>query len=166
MRQAFVFEKIAVLVGPWHEPMEPPERGARVEVRLLADEPARGSRYAAERVVVDRPVFRADLFDRMDAPPGNLQSAHFHPTFDGIEPCDRHWRPEIKRDPTTWLAGELGDLGSLLERSDVTVSGDAALERDAIALREAVPAITAAVHAAWDAVRADAEVPSRQGAAT
>ena len=25
MRQAFVFEKIAVLVGPWHEPMDPPE---------------------------------------------------------------------------------------------------------------------------------------------
>ena len=40
MRQAFVFERVAVLVGPWYEPMDPPERGARVEVRLLADEPA------------------------------------------------------------------------------------------------------------------------------
>ena len=39
MQQAFVFEKVAVLVGPWREPMELPERGARVEVRLLADEP-------------------------------------------------------------------------------------------------------------------------------
>ena len=39
MRQVFVFDGIAVIVGPWHEPMTPPERGARVEVRLLADEP-------------------------------------------------------------------------------------------------------------------------------
>ncbi len=149
MRQAFVFEKIAVLVGPWHEPMDPPERGARVEVRLLADEPARGSRYAAERVVVDRPVFRADLFDQMNAPPGNLRSAHFHPYFDGIEPCDRHWKPQIKRDPTSWLAAQFDDLAAVLERSGVTVTGDAALERDAEALRDAVPAITAAVEAAW-----------------
>ena len=27
MRQVFVFEKVAVIVGPWHEPAEPPERG-------------------------------------------------------------------------------------------------------------------------------------------
>ena len=92
MQQAFVFEKVAVLVGPWHEPMEPPERGARVEVRLLADEPRRGSRSAAQRLVVDQPVFRADLFDQVDGPPGNLRSAHFHPRFHGVEPCDRSGR--------------------------------------------------------------------------
>ena len=66
MQQAFVFERVAVLVGPWHEPVEPPERGARVEVRLLANEPRRGSRSAAQRVVLDQPVFRADLFDQVD----------------------------------------------------------------------------------------------------
>ena len=27
--QAFVFESVAVLVGPWHEPVDPPERGTR-----------------------------------------------------------------------------------------------------------------------------------------
>ena len=78
MRQAFVFEGVAVIVGPWHEPMDPPERGTRVEVRLLDDEPKRGSFSAAERVVLDRPVFRADLFDQTDQPPGNLDAAHFH----------------------------------------------------------------------------------------
>src|SRR6266705_1942584 len=106
MQQVFVFENVAVLVGPWREPMEPPERGARVEVRLLADEP----------------VFRADLFDQVDGPPGNLRSAHFHPRFHGVEPCDRQWRDEIRADPIGWLEVQLGDLRRLLEESGVDVS--------------------------------------------
>src|SRR5438270_12807871 len=113
MRHAFVFEKVAVLVGPWREPMDPPERGARVEVRLVADEPARGSPSAAQRVVIDQPLFRADLFDRMDGPPGNLKSAHFHPSFEGVEPCDRVWPAGLREDPLGWLAAELGDLPGL-----------------------------------------------------
>ena len=55
MQQAFVFEKVAVLVGPWREPMELPERGARVEVRLLADEPWRGLAFGSA-AVGDRPA--------------------------------------------------------------------------------------------------------------
>ncbi len=155
MRQAFVFDRVAVLVGPWHEPMEPPERGARVEIRLLADEPRRGSPFAAQRVVIDRPVFRADLFDQVDGPPGNLRSAHFHPRFDGVEPCDRHWPQGIRDDPTGWLAAELGDLRRLLDRSGVDTTDASWLERDAAALHEAVPAVVAAVEATWAEVRAE-----------
>ena len=155
MRNAFVFEGIAVLVGPWHEPMTPPERGARVEVRLLDLEPKRGSRFAAERVVLDQPVFRADLFDRTDSPAGNLKSAHFHPRFDGIEPCDRHWDEEIQRDPAAWLAGELRDLEALLERSGADVGDAQWLASDADALRAAVPEIVDAVESTWADVRAD-----------
>lgn len=154
MQQAFVFEKVAVLVGPWREPMEPPERGARVEVRLLADEPRRGSWAAAQRVVIDQPVFRADLFDQVDGPPGNLRSAHFHPHFEGVEPCERHWRDEIRADPTGWLEAQLGDLRRLLEESGVDVTNAAWVDDDAAALRDAVPDVVAAVDAAWDAVRA------------
>jgi hypothetical protein len=51
MLQAFVFESVAVLVGPWREPVDPPERGTRVELRLLDQEPRRGSWSAAQRVV-------------------------------------------------------------------------------------------------------------------
>jgi hypothetical protein len=155
MRHAFVFDGIAVLVGPWHELADPPERGARVEVRLLEHEPARGTRYAAERVLIDQPVFRADLFDQMNAPPGNLRSAHFHPHFDGIEPCDRHWDEAIRRDPTGWLAAELGDLAMLLERSGVEVGDTGWLERDSLALRDAAPAVIAAVQATWEVVRCE-----------
>ena len=154
MRNAYVFEGIAVLVGPWHEPMTPPERGARVEVRLLDLEPKRGSRFAAERVVLDQPVFRADLFDRTDSPAGNLKSAHFHPRFEGIEPCDRHWDEAIQRDPAAWLAGELRDLSALLERS-ADVDDAPWLAGDADALRAAVPEIVDAVESTWADVRAD-----------
>ena len=150
-----MFERIAVVVGPWHEPMDPPERGTRIEVRLLAEEPGRGTPSAAQRIVIDQPLFRADLFDRMDLPTGNLGSAHFHPSFDGVEPCDRVWNDEIKQDPVTWLSGELGDLPGLLERAGQDVGGASWLAADAAALRAAVPAITAAVEATWAAVRTD-----------
>ncbi len=153
--QAFVFEKVAVLVFPWHEPMQPPERGARIEVRLLADEPPRGTRFAAQRVVIDQPVFRADLFDQTDGPPGNLRSAHFHPRFDGVEPCERQWRDDVKVDPTGWLGAQLGDLRQLLEQSGVDAGDGAALDRDAAALRDAVPDVVAAVEATWADVRSD-----------
>jgi len=153
VQQAFVFERVAVLVRTWHEPMNPPERGARVEVRLLADEPWRGTRSAAQRVVIDQPVFRADLFDQVDGPAGNLRSAHFHPRFHGVEPCDRHWRDEIRADPTGWLAAQLGDLRRLLEESGIDVTDAPWLDQDAAALSDAVPTIVAAVDRAWDAVR-------------
>jgi hypothetical protein len=152
MLQAWVFDKVAVLVFPWNEPAEPPERGARVEVRLLADEPRRGSFSAAQRVVIDHPLFRADLFDQLTAPPGNLDSAHFHPHFEGVEPSDRVWRDEIKRDPTGWLAAELSDLPQLVARGGAQLDA-ASLARDAAQLREAVPAIVASVEATWDSVR-------------
>jgi hypothetical protein len=153
MLQAWVFDKVAVVVFPWHEPVDPPERGARVEVRLLAEEPHRGSYAAAQRVVIDRPMFRADLFDQTTAPPGNLRSAHFHSHFDGVEPTDRLWPDQIKRDPTGWLAEELADLPALLARGGANVGADD-VQADADELRDAIPAIVAAVEATWDAVRA------------
>jgi hypothetical protein len=152
MHQVWVFDKVAVLVFPWREPMDPPERGARVEVRLLADEPHRGSYAAAQRVVLDEPMFRADLFDQTTAPPGNLRSAHFHPHFDGVEPCNREWPDEIRRDPTGWLAAELADLPGLLARGGANVDAEA-VKSDAAELRDTIPAIVAAVEATWDAVR-------------
>jgi hypothetical protein len=155
VRQAFVFEGIAVVVGPWHEPMDPPERGTRVEVRLLDAEPKRGSRFAAERVVLDAPMFRADLFDQVTSPPGNLKAAHFHSRFNGIEPTDRIWDEAIQADATGWLAGELSDLPALLSRSGLEIGDHEWVEGDAKALRDAVPEIVAAVEATWAAVRAE-----------
>ena len=153
MLQAFVFDHVAVLVFPWNEPVDPPERGARVEVRLRPEEPHRGSYSAAQRVVVDHPVFRADLFDQLTAPPGNLRSAHFHPHFDGVEPCDRVWPAELKQDPTGWLASELSDLAGMLARAGVDAAA-AWVDKDGAELRDAIPTIVAAVEATGGTVRA------------
>lgn len=152
MLQAWVFDKVAVLVFPWHEPADPPERGTRVEVRLLAGEPRRGSFSAAQRVVIDEPLFRADLFDQVNGSPGNLRSAHFHPHFEGVEPSDRVWRDEIKRDATGWLTAELSDLPQLVARGGAHLDAPS-LAADAAALRDAIPAIVACVEATWDSVR-------------
>jgi len=155
MRQAWVFEGVSVLVGPWHEPIEPPERGTRVEIRLLADEPHRGSYAAAQKVVLDDPLFRADLFDQMNAPPGNLAAAHFHPNFIGVEPCDRVWDPAIKQDPIAWLTAELANLARVVTRAGVDIADCKWLEDDAAAVKAATPAICAAVEATWAEVRAE-----------
>jgi hypothetical protein len=155
VRQAYVFEGIAVLVAPWHEPMDPPERGTRVEVRILENEPKRGSRFAAERVVIDAPVFRADLFDQTNAAPGNLRAAHCHLGFDGIEPTDRVWDDAIQEDAAGWLTAQLSDLLGLLARCGLDATGADWLDEDAAALKAAVPAIVAAVEATWAEVRAD-----------
>jgi hypothetical protein len=151
MIHAFVFDEIAVLVRPWHEPMDPPEHGTRVEVRLLADEPHRGSRFAAQRFSIDQPVFRADLFDEVDGPPANLAKAHFHSGFDGVEPRIREWPPRVREEPLRWLADELSDLPGMLARAGVE-----APSADADALRAAIPDVCAAVEATWADVRSGA----------
>jgi hypothetical protein len=153
MIQAFVFDHIAVLVGPWREPADPPEHGARVEVRLRAAEPQRGSYAAAQRVTIDMPMFRADLFDLAERAPGNLAAAHFHEGFDGVEPRDRVWPDGIRDDPLGWLAGQLGDLRMVLARGGADASTIAASDDDAVALKAAIPEILNAVESAWTEVR-------------
>ena len=154
MRQVFVFEKVAVIVGPWHEPAEPPERGARVEVRLLADEPERGSQFAAERVVIDTPVFRADLFDQVERAARQSAQRALPPALRR----DRALRSLIgrrrsSRIPPVGSPTELGDLPGLLERGGVNGADPASIARDAAALRAAIPAVTAAVETVWQTVR-------------
>jgi hypothetical protein len=153
MLQAFVFEHVAVLVFPWSEPGDPPERGARVEVRLLADEPHRGSYAAAQRFVIDGPLFRADLFDETTHAAGNLRAAHFHDHFDGIEPTDRLWPDSIGSDPTGWLASELRDLEHIVARAGADGLDAGGVARDAEAVRDALPAIITATEATWASVR-------------
>jgi len=152
MYQLFVFEQVAVVVFPWQEPEEP-VRGTRVELRMRAREPHRGSESAAQRIVVDQPLFRADLFDRFDKPGPNLLGAHFHAGFDGVEPQVRQWPTELKTDAAGWLRDQLGDLRSLLEGAGVAAD-EPWVDADAEALRGALDAIVTAVEATWTEVRA------------
>ncbi|HJV09296.1 MAG TPA: hypothetical protein VJ653_06425, partial [Acidimicrobiales bacterium] len=114
MLYAFGFERLAVVVGDLYfvnpsplDGQEGPERGVRLELRLLGREPLKGSIYSAQPITVDQPIWRVDLLESVDSPPGSLDRAHHHPAFDGWEPGGRVFVPELSRAPVEWLASEL-----------------------------------------------------------
>src|SRR6476620_657891 len=88
------------------------EHGARIEIRELVRHPHRGSESASQLTTVDRPLWRADLFDRLAAPPGSFSVAHFHPMFKGNEPSARCWDAALSADPWTRLGDQLPSLGA------------------------------------------------------
>ncbi|WP_226364554.1 hypothetical protein [Pseudonocardia sp. ICBG162] len=138
----FSFTRLAVQVRRWFEigPDATTERGARVELLLLDPQPHRGSESAAQRLVVDTPFWRADLFDRTDRP-GAWAAAHVHPHFDGVEPSDRVFSPGLTADPWGWLTEQLSHPGERLRDAglDPAVAGD-----DLDDLRTEVPHIVGA----------------------
>ena len=118
MLRAFLFTHVAVLVRHWFEVGLADgvmEHGVRLELRLLDPGPHRGTESAAQKVVIDRPVWRADLFDRLDQPAGTFSAAHYHPAFEGSEPSARVFAPEVNADPWGWTIGQLSDVGALCE---------------------------------------------------
>jgi hypothetical protein len=88
------------------------EHGARIELRELVPQTRRGSESAAQLIAADRPLWRADLFDRLTDPPGSFGVAHFHPQFDGVEPCPRAWDPKLSAGPWDWLRAQIQLLGA------------------------------------------------------
>ena len=87
MLRMFGFERAAVLVSDLYfidpNPLpgqESPERGVRLEVRLLDRGELHGSIYSAQPIGVGQPVWRADLLESVDNP-GSLNRAHHHPQF-------------------------------------------------------------------------------------
>lgn len=141
MQHAFVFTEVAVLVRHWFEIdlMDSHlEHGARIELRLMAPQARRGSESAAQLLVIDQPVWRADLFDRLDGTPGAFEAAHFHPYFDGVEPCERHWDDAVKAAPWDWLASRMADVAGIAETAGValrdpgTTNAQVAAEAEAI----------------------------------
>jgi hypothetical protein len=88
------------------------EHGARVELRELASGGHRGSESAAQLITADRPLWRADLFDRMHDEPGTFGAAHYHPGFTGNEPSDRVWDAALSADPWRWLFDQVISVGA------------------------------------------------------
>jgi hypothetical protein len=147
---AFGFERVGVVAGDMYLVIPAPlpgqegaERGVRVEVRLLERGELRGSAYSARPIEVGRPVWRADLLEAADGPPGSLNRAHYHPAFRGWDPGRRVFDEAMTADPVRWVAGQLSDLGGLLERAGVPA--DDVTAADAVSLRGCLPEITAAV---------------------
>jgi hypothetical protein len=132
---------VAVLVRHWFEIGLTDgvlEHGARLELRLLEPQAHRGTESAAQRFVIDRPFWRADLFDRLDRPAGTFSAAHFHPRFDGDEPSDRVFREELTADPWAWAAGQLSDLEAVGDAAGLPPD---AVKDDAQDVREQVARI-------------------------
>jgi hypothetical protein len=156
---AFGFERVAVLVSDLYfvnprplEGQEGAERGVRLELRMLERRPLQGGIYSAQPIAVERPLWRVDLLESVDSPPGSLDRAHHHPAFDGWEPGPRHFVPELSAAPIEWLTAQLADPGAVLERAGVAAgdvsAGDVAAVRDAAAeIVDAVRRLLDRVHA-------------------
>lgn len=146
MLHMFGFERIGVVISDLYfvdpepdEGQEGAERGVRLEVRLLEQGTHDGSIYAARPIAIDRPVWRADLLESADGPPGSFDRTHHHPAFRGWEPGRRSFDPALSADPLAWVGQALSDLPALLGRAEL--DSDAAGPNDARLLRGAVPEI-------------------------
>jgi hypothetical protein len=114
VQHILALSRSAVIVRHWFEiDLEDAsmEHGVRIELRELAPQPHRGSESAAQVITADRPLWRADLFDRLTDAPGSFGVAHYHPEFSGNEPSSRHWDPDLTADPWRWLHDQIVGLG-------------------------------------------------------
>jgi hypothetical protein len=126
MLYAWGFNRVGVVAGDIYfvDPDPAPgqegaERGVRLEVRLLERPPLTGSVYAAQPILVDRPVWRADLLETVEGPPGSHDRTHHHPRFRGWEPGARQYDPAMTEDPVGWLEDQLRDLPGLLSGAEM-----------------------------------------------
>jgi hypothetical protein len=158
MMLSFGFDKVAVTVEDIYflDPVqkadnEGPERGVRVELRLLERFPHQGSVYAAQPFGMGTVIWRADLLESVAAGPGSADRMHFHPLMTDSEPGSRVFDAAIPADPIGWLTDQLRGLDELLvgkveQIEDFTSDGDA--------LRAEASHIAAAVSKTLERVRA------------
>lgn len=114
MLHILALSRSALIVRHWFEinlDDSSMEHGARIELRELASGAHRGSESAAQLITADRPLWRADLFDRRQDEPGTFGAAHYHPEFTGNEPSDRVWDAALTADPWRWLGDQVASAG-------------------------------------------------------
>jgi hypothetical protein len=147
MLYAFGFERYGVVVGDLYhidphpaKGQEGPERGVRLELRVLDRGELRGSIYSAQPIGVAEPVWRVDLLESVAGPPGSFDRTHHHPAFRGWDPGKRVFVRELSADPLGWLSSQLCDLEGVLKQA-----GAEPHEADAESLRAHVPEILDAV---------------------
>ena len=136
MLHILTFSRSAVLIRHWFEinlDDASMEHGARIEIRELAAHPHRGSESAAQLIAADRPLWRADLFDRLGSNPGRFDAAHYHPRFTGDEPCARVWDPVLTAAPWDWLADQIASLGAAPSRDGWSLDPEDAAELSGLA---------------------------------
>jgi hypothetical protein len=165
MLTAFGFDSLGVVVGDIYfvdptpqEGQETPERGVRLELRLVEGDDPQGSIYAGIPITFGRPLWRVDLLESTESLPGSLDRAHHHPRFSGWEPGRRNFVPELSADPLGWLGDQLADPAAVLERAGV--GPDEVGPADADALAAAAPEILDAVRRLLDGVAAGRLAPA------
>jgi hypothetical protein len=159
MLQAFVFERVGIVVGDLyfldpnpHKGQEGAEHGVRLELRVFDRGDLKGTIYSAMPIEVGRPIWRVDLLESVDGKPGSFNRTHHHPKFNGWDPTGRQFLRELSSDPLGWLAGQLADLPAVLERAEVPP--EVADPSDAASLRDIAPAIVGVTGMMLDKVRA------------
>jgi hypothetical protein len=159
MLQAFVFERVGVVVGdlyfldPDPRPgQEGPEHGVRLELRVFDRGKPKGTIYSATPIEVGRPIWRVDLLESVDSEPGSFNRTHHHLTFsEDWNPSPRVFARELSTDPLGWLAAQLADLPAILDRAGVPQ--DVADPSDAASLRDMAPVIVGVTGLMLDKVR-------------
>ncbi len=165
MLYLFGFERTGVAVGDLYfadpDPLpgqEGAERGVRLEVRLLVPGPLPGSAYSARPIEVGRPVWRADLLESVDGPPGSFDRTHHHPAMQGWEPGPRVFDSDLQALPVEWVGARLAGLEGLL--AEAGIAADPAYARDAEALRGCLAEIMVTVSRLLERVwRGEAATP-------
>jgi hypothetical protein len=159
MLQVFGFDRVGVVLGdiyfidPNPRPgQEGPERGVRLELRMLEPGELTGSIYSARPITIAEPVWRVDLLESADGPPGSLNRAHHHPAMSEWEPNRRVFDRGLSADPVGWVGTQLADLEGLLSQAGIEV--DDQLAADASRLRASVPDVQQAVSTMLDKVKA------------
>ncbi len=148
VKNVFCLRRLAItveaieFVDPQPEPgQEGAERGARIEIKLLEDQPRRGSVYASIDVLLGRALWRADLLERADRP-GAQDRMHFHPVMVDNEPGARVFDEWLSADPIAWMADSLGSVPRILRDSSVPDVG--AFDDDVAELQVHLPEVLAA----------------------
>ena len=143
MLYVFGFQRTAVVLSdlyfvdpdPKIKGQESPEHGVRLEVRAITPGPLPGSIYSAQPIEIGDLIWRADLLESVDGPPGSFDRTHHHPGVSrGLEPGRRVFDKGLSAAPVEWVGNQLADLAAILDRAGV--AREPADDADAQSLRD------------------------------
>ena len=161
MLYVFGFQRTAVVLSdlyfvdpdPKMKGQDSPEHGVRLEVRKISPGPLQGSIYSAQPIEIGDLIWRVDLLESVDGPPGSFDRTHHHPGVSrGLEPGKRVFDQGLSAAPVEWVGTQLADLEALLDQAGV--GGDPADGADAQSLRDCLHEVLESLDLLLDRVQA------------